>query len=616
MDFLKITKVENVTFEKGQIKTIGTLHLTTHQIIFRHADRKGELWIPYPIIHTVERRLCTTDSKLWPLTIRCRDFKTYSFFIQLEQDSTDVFDTIQKLTCIESISQVYAFDYKPEKEFSSSDGWSIYNVFQEYGRMGVGIPTSSWRFSSVNQDYTFCETYPHTLVVPAKISDNVLNHASKFRSKNRIPVLSYLHWQNKASITRSSQPMVGLKKNRSIQDEKLIEAIFQSNDPTLPPGLQSVFGSTQTNLIVDARPTANAIANAAIGAGTENMENYKNCDRKFMGIDNIHVMRESLAKLVEVMQTADAQCLPIKKQNLDRSNWLKHIASLLESSLIIIKNVHIASSHVLIHCSDGWDRTAQLTSISILCLDPYYRTFRGFQVLVEKEWVSFGHKFTERSGHLSDEKYFINSVNTNAANTAFNTVQSKFYNQPHVREISPVFQQFLDCVFQLLTQFPTRFEFNEKFLIELHYHCYSCQFGTFLCNSEKERMDYNVTAETYSVWDYFNSNKSEFLNPLFDGGAEDKEDMGNNGVLLPDEKNIKYWAGLFNKKDEELNNNNNNDETEGFTARIRWKSDSPISRTNSPGISDADTLKEGLQTISFKPVNYDDNPDIDPWKNK
>lgn len=28
---------------------------------------------------------------------------------------------------------------------------------------------------------------------------------------------------------------------------------------------------------------------------------------------------------------------------------------------------------VLIHCSDGWDRTSQLSSLAQLCLDPYYR---------------------------------------------------------------------------------------------------------------------------------------------------------------------------------------------------------------------------------------------------
>ena len=35
---------------------------------------------------------------------------------------------------------------------------------------------------------------------------------------------------------------------------------------------------------------------------------------------------------------------------------------------------------MVVHCSDGWDRTAQLTAIAMLLLDPYYRTLSGFQV--------------------------------------------------------------------------------------------------------------------------------------------------------------------------------------------------------------------------------------------
>ncbi|KAL1559515.1 hypothetical protein AAHA92_09850 [Salvia divinorum] len=38
------------------------------------------------------------------------------------------------------------------------------------------------------------------------------------------------------------------------------------------------------------------------------------------------------------------------------------------------------SATVLVHCSDGWDRTTQLVSLASLLLDPYYRTFKGFQV--------------------------------------------------------------------------------------------------------------------------------------------------------------------------------------------------------------------------------------------
>jgi myotubularin-related protein 6/7/8 len=112
--------------------------------------------------------------------------------------------------------------------------------------------------------------------------------------------------------------MVGLKNARSIQDEKLIEAIFRSHSQhTVTPSFKShitaqadlssstesvtipVYGATATNLIIDARPTANAMVNSVRGAGSENMEYYKNCKKAYLGVDNIHIMRDSLKALVE-----------------------------------------------------------------------------------------------------------------------------------------------------------------------------------------------------------------------------------------------------------------------------------------------------------------------------
>ena len=60
------------------------------------------------------------------------------------------------------------------------------------------------------------------------------------------------------------------------------------------------------------------------------------------------------------------------------------------------------------------------------------------------------------------------------------------------KDRSPVFIQFLDCVWQLLKQKPKHFEFNEIFLHVLLHHVYSCRYGTFLFNNERERVEKNI----------------------------------------------------------------------------------------------------------------------------
>lgn len=375
--------------------------------------------------------------------------------------------------------------------------------------------------------------------------------------------------------------MVGIKQSRSIQDEKLIEAIFQSHwSPDSRVSSGPVYGATPTNLIIDARPTVNAVANTAKGAGTENMEYYKEGKKIYLGIDHIHAMRESLAKVVEALREADQLLASINsdlnervvgltvldRQALRRSGWLRHITGVLEGTMIIVKNVHINSSHVLIHCSDGWDRTSQLSALAQLCLDPFYRTIRGFEILVEKDWISVGHKFLDRCGHLSSEKFFLSTTadpNTGDAAQAFiASVQHRFASQHHIKETSPIFHQFLEAVRQVQRQYPERFEFNERFLRQLYYQLYSCQFGTFLFNSEKDRRvgenESPPCERTVSVWDFFNSPTEMALNrnPLYDPTLDDPKRRTSDadmGVLLPKPKDVRFWNELYARDDEEMN---------------------------------------------------------------
>lgn len=54
--------------------------------------------------------------------------------------------------------------------------------------------------------------------------------------------------------------------------------------------------------------------------------------------------------------------------------WLQHLSGLLAASMTVCHAIEKKGRPVLVHCSDGWDRTPQIVATAQLCLDPYYRT--------------------------------------------------------------------------------------------------------------------------------------------------------------------------------------------------------------------------------------------------
>jgi hypothetical protein len=221
-------------------------------------------------------------------------------------------------------------------------------------------------------------------------------------------------------------------------------------------------------------------------------------------------MRESLARLNELCSNSLRETPDDWNAQVDATGWLAHVRR-------VIAGAHQAASlmargeSVLIHCSDGWDRTAQITALTQMLLDPFARTVRGFAIVVQKEWVSFGHKFGHRLGHCSKD----------AGNS----------------ERSPVFLQFLDAVWQLLQQFPLSFEFTEDLLAFVAEASVSCRFGTFLFNCERERAQHEVESRTVSVWTEALQRK-DFVNPFF---REQHE------ALVPsvDPRSVRLWPFYF-----------------------------------------------------------------------
>ncbi|KEI37517.1 uncharacterized protein L969DRAFT_89472 [Mixia osmundae IAM 14324] len=593
MDVLKLTRVERVTLYDGLAVTSSSrtyqpsracsLHLTEHHVILRFDEATSlpdsqELWIPHPLVAVLALHPASQD-RTAPLIVRTRDFHTRTLVLPTYEQGLAVWESIRAVVAATKLKSLYAFSNGNLTEAGKdAQGWNLYSPSAEYARMGLGrkdARSAAWRWSDVNKSYEFCPTYPSQLAVPATISDSTLNYGKGYRSKQRVPALVYLHWSNLASITRSSQPMVGLKNARSIQDEKLVEAICRSHAshtlPSTAPRTENsvIYGATATNLIIDARPTTNAMANVAKGAGTENMEHYKACKKAYLGIDNIHIMRASLAAVNDALWDAETTGV-LSRRALRKSGWLKHLTAILEGAVLIARNVHINNSHVLVHCSDGWDRTSQLSALAQICLDPYYRTMEGFAVLVEKDWLAFGHKFGDRAGHTVPDRtqFMLAPGDGQSAQAAFLASVQKgiTFSSSHVKETSPVFHQFLDCVYQLVRQFPHRFEFGSKYLQRLHFELYSCRYGTFLFNSERERYLERSAVSTQSVWTIFRGEaRGEYLNTAYEAerdtpAARLRDDQG---VILPNPKEVRFWHELLNRTEDDVRIDLATDEDEG-----------------------------------------------------
>jgi myotubularin-related protein 6/7/8 len=341
--------------------SLGTLYLTATHLIFVDPDAKKETWILHMHIANTEKLPLTTTGS--PLLIRTKTFLSVTFVIPKERDCHDIYITLQQLSQPSNVEELYCFTYtSPVEEMPKSLGWDFFNLQAEYERQGV--PNEQWCLTKLNSDYDLCETYPKYLIVPASANITTLMGSSKFRSKGRLPVLSYLH-HNKASISRCSQPLSGFSA-RCLEDEKMLNHVLRTN-----PNANYMF-------VVDTRPKINAMANRAAGKGYENEAFYENIKFQFLGVENIHVMRNSLTKVIETCEQKNPTMNSFLS-GLESSGWLRHIKSILDTSWFIAQAVD-DGINVVVHCSDGWDRTAQVCFLAALLLDPYYRTITGFQV--------------------------------------------------------------------------------------------------------------------------------------------------------------------------------------------------------------------------------------------
>eukprot|EP00501_MAST-03F_sp_TOSAG23-6_P001815 GSMAST32.ASY1.ANO1.1893.1 assembled CDS len=218
-------------------------------------------------------------------------------------------------------------------------------LLADYARM-YAVESNNWRVTKVNTNYDLCTSYPPIFCIPCNVSDETLKTVAICYDKNRFPLLSWIHPTMKTCIYRSAQKITNDQKAMNADEFFITKgASFDPNQTFF----QNIYSSHLLSRLFD------------------------------------DVMVESVTR-----ENTDKQ--PI-------STWLHQVRMLLHSSWIISSRLEDGyCAHI--HCSHGWDRTTQISSLAQLISDPYYRTIKGFQVLIQKEWLAFGHNFNTRTAYL------------------------------------------------------------------------------------------------------------------------------------------------------------------------------------------------------------------------
>ena len=194
----------------------------------------GFLNIPLGLIDHLEQR------DIFYLHIYCKDGRCYRVQFSSASGSDEWSRKIlDEISAPEKIEEIFAFAHF---------AWASETSFEELSGGGPGCPgdlsdfawfrselarlrfdlQGAWRVSMANQEHKLCPTYPSEILVPASISDSVLEKVAQFRSARRIPAIVWRNTANGAVMARCSQPEVGWLGWRSSEDEELVRAIAEA----------------------------------------------------------------------------------------------------------------------------------------------------------------------------------------------------------------------------------------------------------------------------------------------------------------------------------------------------------------------------------------------------
>ncbi|XP_072317147.1 myotubularin-related protein 11 [Eucyclogobius newberryi] len=295
--------------------------------------------------------------------------------------------------------------------FESVQDWE-----QELERCGA----VGWRVSTVNERFEMATSLPRFVVVPQRVLDTELKKSFAHFSEGRIPRWSWRHPRGADLLRMSSFQNNIYHEKDDIRNLELI-----------------LFGGHSSLCVV-----------VELGEELPSPLDIQLAHSRLRAL--------CLGDVSSSVSVPDDKWL----STLESTHWLHCTRLCLRKASEVCCLLRTGHLTVALQEAEDRDMGCLVSSLVQLMCDPHSRTQLGFQGLVQKEWVTGGHRFCSRLNYHRDSD----------------------------KDEAPVFLLFLDCVWQLWAQFPSRFQFTEDFLLALHDSVHLPLFSTFLSNSQRERL--------------------------------------------------------------------------------------------------------------------------------
>lgn len=402
----------------------------------------------------------SVSSKVKGLQVVCKNMRvlSFSFKVSAVDNGKHIANALLHHAFPKRHQLLFAYDYKEEYYSSNYSSYTVkFDHVRDWKREMERTKCQNWRISIGNQNFYLSYGLPQSVVVPISVTESQLAKAAEHFCNRFFPIWVWSSPDSGAALVRMAD-IVPTIPDRT-QENIMLENVRKSHPTKTQPFVMDL--SKECPLPKDVQ---NSYVRFRDLCTPETVRQFWIQDGKFYS-------------------------------SLESTRWLHFVANCLSKSEIAAKQLSSGVT-VVLQEGNGQDMCCVVSSLTQLLLDPHWRTTNGFQSLIQKEWVSLGHPFANRLGHIM---------------------------KPELDQ-SPLFLLFLDCVWQLLQQFPMAFEFTETYLTTLWDSAHISIFDTFLFNCEHDRLiaarDHNNPVILRSIWDWGeqfpDKEKELFNNPLFD----------------------------------------------------------------------------------------------------